>query len=458
MVYSKFFFFKETQMLYSILEQFNPALEKLIYLGNKYLQAFYALSEAADVYFTAVQKIGEQALQSSTSQILGEILIQMSETQMHLNRNLEIVVETFHVDLLQHMEKNTKLDVQFINDSCQQYEKEYRHRVASIDKSMMDLRRMEGRRDKNVWELKVGSRLSGELQVFASESQQAAEVEEKRRYRFLAEKHQLLSNTLLQFYNKARTIILNKAPLWKEELEASHNPVQNVLNSPPSQRRSSGRLTPTHLENFGSLLEQQCKFMKSFGLSYITGSASPGLSRSNSFGEQAAQRAEAGNKEGNSSHLLKVQAVVPHVRGSNQTLLPFGIGDVVTVLLPEAQNGWLYGKLEDGGPVNFDATPRSSHNAIIDNGTEGFPLRSSRSVDNLLGQSTASAPDNYWPKSSRPQSPVSSPSSVGAGTLPNSMSNSATPSMGTKVKLGTNPFATVKLRPTVTNDRSAPIV
>lgn len=31
-----------------------------------------ALSEAAEVYFSAIQKIGEQALQSSTSQILGE--------------------------------------------------------------------------------------------------------------------------------------------------------------------------------------------------------------------------------------------------------------------------------------------------------------------------------------------------------------------------------------------------
>lgn len=33
-----------------------------------------ALSKAAEVYFNAIQKIGEQALQSSTSQILGEAL------------------------------------------------------------------------------------------------------------------------------------------------------------------------------------------------------------------------------------------------------------------------------------------------------------------------------------------------------------------------------------------------
>ncbi|XP_013910430.1 PREDICTED: brain-specific angiogenesis inhibitor 1-associated protein 2-like protein 2 isoform X1 [Thamnophis sirtalis] len=482
--------YRSTITIYkSILEQFNPALEKLIYLGNKYLQAFYALSEAADVYFTALQKIGEQALQSSTSQILGEILIQMSESQIHLNRNLEIVAETFHVDLLQHMEKNTKLDVQFINDSWQQYEKEYRHRVASIDKSMMDLRRMESRRDKNVWELKENMvHLRSELQVFVSESQQAAELEEKRRYRFLAEKHQLLSNTLLQFYTKARTLILNKAPLWKEELEASHNPVQNVLNSPPSQRQPTGHLTPTHLENlprlptdFGPIMARQSFSQEPL---QMTPSAQPetkrkttprtpslgsasGLSRSTSFGEQAAWRAEADNKEGNSSHPLKMQAIVPYVTGSNQTLLPLSVGDVVTLLLPEAQNGWLYGKLEDTSMSGW--FPEAYVKPLEESTPRGFPLRSSRSVDNLLDQSTASAPDNYWQKSSRPQSSLSSPSSVGEGTLSNSISNAATPSMGSKKPAtqdhppelfprGTNPFATVKLRPTVTNDRSAPIV
>ncbi|XP_070610911.1 BAR/IMD domain-containing adapter protein 2-like 2 [Erythrolamprus reginae] len=482
--------YRSTITIYkSILEQFNPALEKLIYLGNKYLQAFYALSEAADVYFTAVQKIGEQALQSSTSQILGEILIQMSETQMHLNRNLEIVADTFRVDLLQHMEKNTKLDVQFINDSRQQYEKEYRHRVASIDKSMMDLRRIESRRDKNAWELKENMiHLRSELQVFVNESQQAAELEEKRRYRFLAEKHQLLSNTLLQFYTKARTLILNKAPLWKEELEASHNPVQNVLNSPASQRHSSGRHTPTHLENpprlpsdFGPITAGQ-NFSQE-PLQMVTpsqpetqrkkprtpslGSASSGLSRSNSFGEQAARRAEAGSKEDNGSHLLKVQAIVPHITGLNQTLLPFAVGDVVTILLPEAQNGWLYGKLQ--GTSMSGWFPEAFVKSLEESTPRVFPLKSSRSVDNLLGQSTASAPDNYWQKSSRPQTPLRSPSSVSAGSLSNSISNPATPSMGSKKPArwdhppelfprGTNPFATVKLRPTVTNDRSAPII
>lgn len=47
-------------------------------------------------------------------------------------------------------------------------------------------------------------RLRSEMQAFLSNSQREAELEEKRRYRFLAEKHQMLYNTLLQFYSRVR--------------------------------------------------------------------------------------------------------------------------------------------------------------------------------------------------------------------------------------------------------------
>uniref|UniRef100_A0A8I5R236 IMD domain-containing protein n=1 Tax=Papio anubis TaxID=9555 RepID=A0A8I5R236_PAPAN len=112
-------------------------------------------------------------------------------------------VQTFHGDLLQHMEKNTKLDMQFIKDSRQHYELEYRHRAANLEKCMSELWRMERKRDKNVREMKESvNRLHAQMQAFVSESQRAAELEEKRRYRFLAEKHLLLSNTFLQFFGR----------------------------------------------------------------------------------------------------------------------------------------------------------------------------------------------------------------------------------------------------------------
>ncbi|XP_053107397.1 brain-specific angiogenesis inhibitor 1-associated protein 2-like protein 2 [Hemicordylus capensis] len=492
--------YRSTISIYkNILEQFNPALENLVYLGNKYVRAFHALSEAAEVYFTAIQKIGEQALQSSTSQILGEILIQMSDTHMHLNRNLEVVAQTFHVDLLQHMEKNTKLDMQFINESRQRYEKEYRRRAANIDKCMSDLWRMERTRDKNAREMKENMmHLHTEMQAFVNESEWAAELEEKRRYRFLAEKHQLLSNTVLQFYTRARGIIQNKAPLWKEQLDASRNPTQNLLSAPPSQGHPSGHVTPTHLEmpqrplsEFSSVMtgrspspfpQEPGEIMPSpqpeprrrnLPRTPSVGSLSTGQrSRSSSFGDQVAGGAEAGSKEGSNNNVLKVQAIAPHSAGSNRTLLQFSLGDIVTVLIPEAQNGWLYGKLEGTStsgwfPEAF-VKPLEEAKDPEDTSPRTFPLRGSHSVDDLLDRPSAPSVGNYWPNPSRPQSPSPSPALLGAGSRRSSVANAAATSDSKKsagwehppelFPKGTNPFATVKLRPTVTNDRSAPII
>ncbi|EMP27029.1 Brain-specific angiogenesis inhibitor 1-associated protein 2-like protein 2 [Chelonia mydas] len=390
--------YRSTISIYkNILEQFNPALENLVYLGNNYLRTFHALSKAAEVYFKAIQKIGEQALQSSTSQMLGQILIQMSDTHRHMNSDLEVVAQTFHKDLLQHIEKNTKLDMQFIKENVR--------------------------------------RLQSEMQAFVSESQRAAALEEKRRYRFLAEKHQLLSSTFLQVYSRACGIIQSKVPKWKEQLEASRNPSSrhspSLLSASPVPVRPPDSQPPRH----GSLPASQ-------------------RSRSSSFGERA----------GGGSNVFRVQTIVPHSAGTNRTLLGFNLGDIITVLIPEAQNGWLYGKLEgssmsgwfpeafvkplegvrDPEELPTSTLPQSWILAFSSSFSSwdlsfpllfrSFPLRSSHSVDGL-----------DCPRVPSKRCPTHRKSAV----------QEQPPELFPR---GTNPFATVKLRPTVTNDRSAPII
>ncbi|XP_027449623.1 brain-specific angiogenesis inhibitor 1-associated protein 2-like protein 2 isoform X2 [Zalophus californianus] len=467
--------YRSTMAIYkSIMEQFNPALQNLVYLGNNYLRAFHALSKAAEVYFNAIQKIGEQALQSSTSQILGEILVQMSNTQRHLNSDLEVVVQTFHGDLLQHMEKNTKLDMQFIKDSRQHYEMEYHHRAANLEKCMSELWRMERKRDKNVREMKESvNRLHAQMQAFVSESQRAAELEEKRRYRFLAEKHLLLSNTFLQFFGRARGMLQNRVLLWKEQSEASRSPSRahspGLLGPVLGPPYPSGRLTPTRLDmpqrplaefssprsrhgsepgeaRSASQLEPDRRSLpRTPSTSSLYAGGSP-RSRSNSFGE----RPGGGGAR-------RVRALVSHSEGANHTLLRFSAGDVLEVLVPEAQNGWLYGKLEGS--------------------CASYPLRGSHSLDDLLGRpANSTAPSEYWDGQSRSRAPSRVPSrapSPAPTPLPDSRQSSmGSPGVASDVKKlmswephppelfprGTNPFATVKLRPTITNDRSAPLI
>uniref|UniRef100_A0A671DSD9 BAR/IMD domain-containing adapter protein 2-like 2 n=1 Tax=Rhinolophus ferrumequinum TaxID=59479 RepID=A0A671DSD9_RHIFE len=541
-------FYRSTMAIYkSIMEQFNPALENLVYLGNNYLRAFHALSEAAEVYFSAIQKIGEQALQSSTSQILGEILVQMSDTQRHLNSDLQVVVETFHGDLLQHMEKNTKLDMQFIKDSRQHYEIEYRHRAANLEKCMSDLWRMERKRDKNVREMKESvNRLHAQMQAFVSESQRAAELEEKRRYRFLAEKHLLLSNTFLQFFGRARGVLQNRVLLWKEQSEASRSPSRahspGLLGPVLGPPYPSGRLTPTRLDMpqrpLGEFSSPRSRHGSgSYGPEPTEARSASQLepdrrslprtpsasslytstqrSRSNSFGERPGGSGSGGSGSGGTR---RVRALVSHSEGANHTLLRFSAGDVVEVLVPEAQNGWLYGKLEGSStsgwfpeayvkplevPVNpmnalnpvtsmnpmnalnpvtsmNPMTPMTSMNPMSPMNelpSRSYPLRGSHSLDDLLdrpGNSTASS--EYWDGQSRSRTQSRVPSRAPSPT-PTPLPGSRRGSMGSMgvasdvKKLmsweqhppelfprGTNPFATVKLRPTVTNDRSAPLI
>lgn len=546
-------FYRSTMAIYkSILEQFNPALENLVYLGNNYLRAFHALSEAAEVYFSAIQKIGEQALQSSTSQILGEILVQMSDTQRHLNSDLEVVVQTFHGDLLQHMEKNTKLDMQFIKDSRQHYEIEYRHRAANLEKCMSELWRMERKRDKNVREMKESvNRLHAQMQTFVSESQRAAELEEKRRYRFLAEKHLLLSNTFLQFFGRARGTLQNRVLLWKEQSEASRNPSRahspGLLGPVLGPPYPSGRLTPTRLDmpprplgefssprsghgpgpgsgSYGpepsearpaSQLEPDRRSLPRTPSASSLYAGSAQRSRSNSFGERPGGGGGGGGAR-------RVRALVSHSEGANHTLLRFSAGDVVEVLVAEAQNGWLYGKLEGSStsgwfpeayvkpleevPVNpmnalnpvtsmnpmnalnpmtsmnpmnplnpvTSMNPMSPMNELP---SRSYPLRGSHSLDDLLDRpGNATAPSEYWDGQPRSRTPSRVPSRA-PSPAPTPLPGSRRGSMGSTgvasdiKKLmsweqqppelfprGTNPFATVKLRPTVTNDRSAPLI
>ncbi|KAE8611567.1 hypothetical protein XENTR_v10012507 [Xenopus tropicalis] len=336
-----------------ILGQFNPALENLVYLGNNYLRALNALSEVAETYYNAIKKIGEQALQNVTCQGLGQLLIQMAEHCRTASAGLNIVFQTLHGDIVQQMDKNTKLDMQFITDSQNRYEIEYRHRSANLEKCMSEAWKMERQRDRNLREMKENvNMLHNDMLAFVKESQRAAELEEKRRYRFLAEKHWLLCSSFLQYHSRAQGLLQARVPPWKEQIDASRSqtasgPQNYAPSRPASTSRDSVPLPPRPAEREQNDSRASIRSDSSRrGLQRTPSTGSVGssqLTRSSSFGEVAvaavaAAAAGAGGR--------RVQAIVDHNTGGNRTLLQFKKADIITVLVPEARNGWLYGKLE----------------------------------------------------------------------------------------------------------------
>ncbi|OCT85524.1 hypothetical protein XELAEV_18023693mg [Xenopus laevis] len=368
-----------------ILGQFNPDLENLVYLGNNYLRALNALSEVAETYYNAIKKIGEQALQNVTCQGLGQLLIQMADNCKTASAGLNIVFQTLHGDIVQQMDKNTKLDMQFIADSQNRYEIEYRHRSATLEKCMSEAWKMERQRDRNLREMKENvTMLHADMLAFVKESQRAAELEENRRYRFLAEKHWLLCSSFLQYHSRAQGLLQARVSPWKEQIDASRSqtasgPQNYAPSRPASTSRDSVPLPPRPVEREQNDSRASIRSDSSRrGLQRTPSTGSVGssqLTRSSSFGEVAvaavvAASAGAGGR--------RVQAIVDHNTSGNRTLLQFKKGDLITVLVPEARNGWLYGKLEGL--------------------SMSFPLRSSHSTGDLLDGSDNFPEPDYRPK------------------------------------------------------------
>ncbi|MEQ2221950.1 Brain-specific angiogenesis inhibitor 1-associated protein 2-like protein 1 [Ilyodon furcidens] len=62
---------KLTESTYkNVMEEFNPALRNLVNLGKSYEKSVSAMTLAGKAYFTAVSKIGENAIVSPMSREL----------------------------------------------------------------------------------------------------------------------------------------------------------------------------------------------------------------------------------------------------------------------------------------------------------------------------------------------------------------------------------------------------
>ncbi|KAK7939447.1 hypothetical protein WMY93_002773 [Mugilogobius chulae] len=180
-----------------------------------------------------------------------------------------------------------------------------------------------------------------------------------------------------------------------------------------------------------------------------------------------------------------MRALVSHQpSSSNATLLPFTKGEIISVLVQQPRNGWLYGRAESSARLvsqlenclcarmvpsflcgSLDDPPKSTMSS-------NSSVRSSSSLSSQLSQSGSSthspAPPSQAPPPPPPAPSLSSMSQMSKDLPPvsqpasNSQPKSSSEKKGAEqprpelFPRGTNPFATVKLKPTKTNDRSAP--
>ncbi|XP_028978406.1 brain-specific angiogenesis inhibitor 1-associated protein 2-like protein 2 [Esox lucius] len=477
----------------NLMEQFNPGLQALVTLGNSYVKAFQALAVTSEAYFSAVAKMGEQALHTLSSRSLGDVLVQISETQRRLTAEMEGVFLWFQVEVLQAMEKNIKLDEEYIDGSRRVYELEVRNQAETLERQL----RRGAFRD---------SLEHSEYMQYLRQSQQEIMKEEERRYRFLAEKHCGLTQSLLFLINKTGVSLQQKADGWKEKVKETRGSRPRTPTHPDQEAQLRGSVS-SFLQTLGEDTDMSWARREQQALGRVPSRAPsplPSRSRSSSVGESLGL---GGGRT--------MRALVSHPPSSNPKLLPFGQGETITVLVQEPRNGWLYGRTDSSlrqgwfpaayvGPVeefsslsgfSGSSVRRHSMNNILDP-SDTSTDQSEKAHDNILSPAPPArrASVDFQPISPLPERraepeigtrpiiaktynelpppPPPPPPPPQATTMssadfqpiqspfperkPESLSPLRASGENPLFPRGSNPFATVKLKPTTTNDRSAP--
>uniref|UniRef100_A0AAQ5Z898 IMD domain-containing protein n=1 Tax=Amphiprion ocellaris TaxID=80972 RepID=A0AAQ5Z898_AMPOC len=418
----------------NVMEQFNPGLRNLVNLGKSYEKAVTAMALAGKAYFDAVAKVGENAIVSPVSRELGVVLMEIAETNRKVQIELEENFKRFHREIIVELEKKTEMDVKYMNATFKRYQSEHKLKQDSLERSQTDLKKLRRKsqgKHSSKYEIKeneymetISSRQM-DMQKFIADGCKEALLEEKRRFCFLADKHCMFSYQMSNFHEKAKEMLAVKIPSWQEKCSDITKVPDTVvtmiegLSSTPEQspqverysRNNGEPMVPPPAPPQKAHISPLANMFNPAPRSPLT-SSSDHNSDQGSLGDGSLSRSTSQSSGLNMGRRTRVRTIFPHTAGNNDTLLSFDDGDIIALLIQEEKDGWLYGELE-----------KTQHNL-------GTPVRR---------LSVVSLPE----QEEEEEEPVLLPPPDYMVTQPHVV---------------WNPFATVKLRPTVTNDRSAPII
>ncbi|NXX82150.1 BI2L1 protein, partial [Urocolius indicus] len=489
----------------NVMEQFNPGLRNLINLGKSYEKAVNAMVVAGRAYYDNLAKIGDISADSPVSKELGQVLVEISRTHKKLNDSLEESFKEFHKEIISELQKKTDLDVKYMNATLKRYQTEHRNKLDSLEKSQAELkkirRKSQGARNVVKYEHKemeyletVTSRQS-DIQRFIADGCRDALLEEKRRFCFLVDKHCSFTQHMHFYHIQCAEFLKSKLPGWQKICsDATKVPekVRMMINDlrTPGSTPVSGTPQPSpmiernttigsdfypHHENASNVppapmgRAYTSPLVDMFNNPATAPKTSEKLNHSAENSDDASLSRSTSVATGlNIMKRQKVKTIFPHTAGSNKTLLSFAQGDIITLLVAEEKDGWLYGEHET---TKVKGWFPSSYTRPLEEPAEDkafvpvpspAPIRSMSSVNLVEKGDVVLPPPDYLGSLETDKSMEPSKGTTVKTPTDRPETAALKPDLNGIVKppflSGENPFATVKLRPTVTNDRSAPII
>ncbi|XP_068162076.1 BAR/IMD domain-containing adapter protein 2-like isoform X2 [Antennarius striatus] len=413
----------------SIMEQFNPCLRNFIAMGKSYEKALTreVLFQMAEVH-RQIQIQLEEMLKSFHNELLTELEKKVELDARYLNAALK-KYQTEHKGKGESLEK------------CQAELKKLRRKSQGS-------KHPSKYGDKEMQYVEAISNKQGELDSYIAEGYKNALSEERRRYCFLVDRQCAVAKNSSAYHNKGKELLSQKIPMWQQACAepnklpdralflaqqmsgaagvmapGAHHPGMPIsepipgakaLPVPPElaalrasaamghQRLMDGGMTVMNGEAGAHGGEDYQQWMEG---KVAQGKTSPQTQRhggevySNTLPVRKVAPAKSKNTLMETRTLprsssmaaglerngrTRVQAIFSHAAGDNSTLLSFSENDVITLLVPEARDGWHYGENEKTRMRGW--FPFSYTRVISD--ADGSSMKQLR-VHNLHGKSSS---------------------------------------------------------------------
>ncbi|XP_008826994.1 brain-specific angiogenesis inhibitor 1-associated protein 2 isoform X4 [Nannospalax galili] len=476
----------------TIMEQFNPSLRNFIAMGKNYEKALAGVTFAAKGYFDALVKMGELASESQGSKELGDVLFQMAEVHRQIQNQLEEMLKSFHNELLTQLEQKVELDSRYLSAALKKYQTEQRSKGDALDKCQAELKKLRKKSqgsknpqkysDKELQYIDAISNKQGELENYVSDGYKTALTEERRRFCFLVEKQCAVAKNSAAYHSKGKELLAQKLPLWQQACADPNKIPDRAVQLMQQMASSNGSILPSALSasksnlvisdpipgakplpvppELAPFVGSQSKLSDSYSNTLpVRKSVTPKNSYATTENKTLPRSSSmAAGLERNGR--MRVKAIFSHAAGDNSTLLSFKEGDLITLLVPEARDGWHYGESEKTKMRGW--FPFSYTRVLDGDGSDRLHMSlqqgKSSSTGNLLDKDDLAIPPPDYSTSSRVFPPQT------AGTFKQRPYSVAVPAFSQGLddygarSVSRNPFANVQLKPTVTNDRSAPLL
>uniref|UniRef100_A0A8C6M2A5 BAR/IMD domain containing adaptor protein 2 like 1b n=1 Tax=Nothobranchius furzeri TaxID=105023 RepID=A0A8C6M2A5_NOTFU len=371
----------------------------------------------------------------------------------------------FHREVVAELERKTDMDVKYMTATFKRYQMENKMKQDSLEKAHADLKRLRRKsqgKNANKYENKESEcleTLTGrqtDMQLFVADSCKEALLEEKRRFCFLVDKHCMLTYHFASYHDKARDILTSKLGSWQDQCNDATNMPESVLSmiedlrkpvtvvpmpSPSPSRRSVNIYAPPAPLKKAQTTPLVNMFNQDNNPTSVNTPATTNHSTDHGNGEEGnlARSVSVATGLNNMAKRPRVRTVFPHTAGNNSTLLSFDEGDVILLLIPDERDGWMYGEMEKNGKRGWFPSSycRALTDPVVNNNSCLLHRRCSPTASRDLRLHTLRRSHNLYLRFFH------------SDTLN---------SLFLPLHSGGNPFSTVRLRPTVTNDRSAPVI